>query len=110
MRRHQFKGSEFDVLPLGGPVDPAAVTADDTLIDTLADDALIELLADDALIEALVARMPPGTAPPRGEPPRGDVLAGLLAQLLTAWVAEARGYGPPRWNVAATGPSDLERR
>ena len=105
MRRHQFKGSEFDVLPLGGPVDPAAVTADDALIDTLADDALIELLADDALIEALVARMPPGIAPPRG-----DVLAGLLAQLLTVWVAEARGYGPPRWNVAATGPSDLERR
>ena len=114
MRRHQFKGSEFDVLPLGGPVDPAAVTADDALIDTLADDALIELLADDALIElladdalieALVARMPSGTAPPRG-----DVLAGLLAQLLAAWVAEARGYGPPRWNAAATGPSDLERR
>jgi hypothetical protein len=110
MRRHQFKGSEFDVLPLGGPVDPAAVTADDALIDTLADDALIELLADDALIEALVARMPSGTAPPRGEAPRGDVLAGLLAQLLAAWVAEARGYGPPRWNAAATGPSDLERR
>ena len=119
MRRHQFKGSEFDVLPLGGPVDPAAVTADDALIDTLADDALIELLADDALIElladdalieALVARMPSGTAPPRGEAPRGDVLAGLLAQLLAAWVAEARGYGPPRWNAAATGPSDLEQR
>jgi len=71
MRRHQFKGSEFDVLPLGGPVDPAAVTADDALIDTLADDALIELLADDALIEALVARMPSGTAPPpRRGPPR----------------------------------------
>jgi hypothetical protein len=69
MRRHQFKGSEFDVLPLGGPVDPAAVTADDALIDTLADDALIELLADDALIEALVARMPPGTAPPAASPP-----------------------------------------
>ena len=85
------------MLPLGDPVDSAAVTADDALIDALSGDVLAELLADDVLIDALVARMPPGTAPPRG-----DVLAGLLAELLAAWVAEARRYGaaaldcPPR--------------
>ena len=73
MRQHHFKDSGIDVLPLGDPVDLAAVAADDALIDALSGDVLAELLADDVLIEALVARMPPGTAPPRG-----DVLAGLL--------------------------------
>ena len=71
MRQHHFKDSGIDVLPLGDPVDLAAVAADDALIDALSGDVLAELLADDMLIEALVARMPPGTAPPRG-----DVLAG----------------------------------
>jgi hypothetical protein len=93
MRRHHLKDSGNDVLPLGGPVDLAAVAADDALIDALSGDVLAELLADDMLIEALVAKMPPGTAPRRG-----DVLAGLLAELLAAWVAEARGYGSRRWN------------
>ena len=92
MRQHHFKDSGTDVLPLGDPVDLAAVAADDALIDVLSGDVLAELLADDVLIDALVARMPPGTAPPRG-----DVLAGLLAELLAAWVAEARRYGPRRW-------------
>jgi hypothetical protein len=91
MRRHHFKDSRSDVLPLGDPVELAAVAADDALIDALSGDVLAELLADDALIEALVAQMPPGTAPRRG-----DVLAGLLVELLAAWVAEARdtGRGP----------------
>ena len=102
MRQHHFKDSGIDVLPLGGPVDLAAVAADDALIDALSGDVLAELLADDVLIEALVARMPPGTAPPRG-----DVLAGLLAELLAAWVAEARRYGPRRWTVPR-GLTDLE--
>ena len=91
MRRHHFKDSGIDVLPLGDPVDLAAVAADDALIDALSGDVLAELLADDVLIEALVARMPPGIAPPRG-----DVLAGLLASCC-AGVAEARRYGPRRW-------------
>jgi hypothetical protein len=90
MRRHPFKDSGIDVLPLGDPVDLAAIAADDALIDALSGDVLAELLADDVLIEALVARMPLGTAPPRS-----DVLAGLLTELLAAWVAEARGYRPP---------------
>lgn len=89
MGRHRFKDSGIDVLPLGDLVDLAAVTADDALIDALSGDVLAALLADDVLIEALVARMPPGTAPPRG-----DVLAGLLVELLAAWVAETRRYGP----------------
>ena len=93
MRRHHFDDSGIDVLPLGSPVDLAAVAADDALIDALSGDVLAELLADDVLIEALVARMPPGTAPPRG-----DVLAGLLAGLLAAWVAETRGSGSRHWN------------
>ena len=102
MRQHHFKDSGIDVLPLGDPVDSAAVTADDALIDALSGDVLAELLADDVLIEALIARMPPGTAPPRG-----DVLAGLLAELLAAWVAETRRYGPRRWTVPRD-PTDLE--
>jgi hypothetical protein len=102
MRRYHFKDSGIDVLPLGDPVDLAAVAADDALIDVLSGDVLAELLADDALIEALVARMPPGTAPLRG-----DVLAGLLVELLAAWVAEVRGYGPRRRNVTRD-PTDLD--
>ena len=94
MRRHHLKNSGIDVLPVDDPVDMAAVAADDALVDALSGDVLAELLADDALIEALVARMPPGTAPARG-----DVLAGLLVELLAAWVAEVRGYGSRRWNV-----------
>lgn len=96
MRQHHFKDSGIDVLPLGDPVDLAAVTADDALIDALSGDVLAAMLADDVLIEALVARMPPGTAPPRG-----DVLAGLLVELLAAWVAEAREVR------AATSPQDV---
>ena len=102
MRRHHFKDSGIDVLPLGDPVDLAAVAADGALIDALSGDVLAELLTDDALIEALVAQMPPGTAPPRG-----DVLAGLLVELLAAWVAEIRGYGSRRWNVTRD-PTDLD--
>jgi hypothetical protein len=102
MRRHHFKDSGIDVLPLGDPVDLTAVVADDALIDALSGDVLAELLADDVLIEALVARMPPGTAPPRG-----DVLARLLVELLAAWMAEARGYGSRRWNVPRD-PTDLD--
>lgn len=99
MGRQRFKDSGIDVLPLGDLVDLAAVTADDALIDALSGDVLAALLADDVLIEALVARMPPGTAPPRG-----DVLAGLLVELLAAWVAEARRYGPRRRPVPHDPP------
>jgi hypothetical protein len=70
MRRHSFNDSGIDVLPVGDPIDLVAVVTDDALIDALSGDVLAELLADDVLIDALVARMPPGTAPPRG-----DVLA-----------------------------------
>lgn len=105
MRRRRLKDSGIDVLPLGDPVDLAAVAADDALIDALSGDVLAELLADDVLIEALVARMPPGTAPSRG-----DALAGLLAELLAVWVAEARRSGPrrrpvPRDPTGGAGPT-----
>jgi hypothetical protein len=102
MRRHPFEDSGIDALPVGDLVDLTAVVADDALIDVLSGDVLTELLADDALIEALVARMPPGTVPPRG-----DVLAGLLVELLAAWVTEARGYGSQRRNVPRD-PTDLD--
>ena len=102
MRRHHFDDSGIDVLPLGSPVDLAAVAADDALIDALSGDVLAELLADDVLIEALVARMPPGTAPPAA----------------TSWPGYWPGCWPRGWprhggpgrgtGIVPRDPTDLE--
>jgi hypothetical protein len=62
MVERRFRGSGFDMLPLGDPVDLAAVAA------------------DDALIDALSGRTP-GAVPRGGDP---------VAELLAAWAADAR--------------------
>jgi Anti-sigma-D factor RsdA to sigma factor binding region len=70
MGERRFRGSGFDMLPLGDFVDLAAVAA------------------DDALIDALSARTP-GAVPPAGDP---------VAELLAAWAADAR-CDLPAWDA-----------